>query len=270
MEQFDGSFRLAGTRESLDATFSVASGSLRVTAAGYEIGNWRLEDVRLTSAGDGIHILVEGEDLVVKMRDPGGFTEAVGEASPPRQLKKRRLLKKEKAQRTEHPADGTPMSWPGDDDDDDVSVSSVRLGQEQLMAPPPPPTPVALEEEPLYVPIQPTAKPAPPKQPLSKRVREARDIVEWKEWRRRLSIPGVRWGLAFLGAITVVLVAVFATGTLGMILTLIGMVSLILAALAVSDDPSVYRFLPARITETMLLAVGFVCLGLGLPLIFLA
>jgi hypothetical protein len=125
-------------------------------------------------------------------------------------------------------------------------------------------------DEPQYVPIHPTPTPAAaPKRPLAKRVREARDILEWKEWRRRLRLPGVRWGLAFLGAILVAVLAVFAAGTLGMILTLIGMMSLIIAALAVSDDPSVYRFLPARVTETMLLAVGFVALGIGVPLIFI-
>ena len=265
MEQFDGTFRLAGSRDSLNATFSVTNGSLRVVAGDYEIGNWPLQDVRLTTAGDGLHLMVEGEDLVVKMRDPGGFAEAIEEAAPPRERKRRRLLGRD-----------TPAKAPADtpapssvEVDDEVSVSSVRLGSDQ---PPrqPPPLPPAVEDEPLYVPVMPSTPPPTPKRPLSKRVKEARDIVEWKQWRKRLSIPKVRWGLAFFGVTVFALIAIFATGTLGMLLTLIGMAALILAALAVSDDPSVYRFLPARVTETMLLAVGFVCLGIGLPLIFLA
>lgn len=271
MEQFDGSFRLAGSRDSLNATFSVANGALRVVAGEYEIGSWPLRDIRLTTTGDGIHILVEGEDLIVKMRDPGGFTEALGEASPAPLKKRRRRLRKEKAaaRPAAAAAEVAPPPAPSmpedEDEDDDVSVSSVRLTAEE---PAPVASPPVDRDEDRFGPIAtPTAT---PRRPLSKRVREARDIVEWKEWRRRLRLPSVRWGLAFGGVVVLLLIAIFATGTLGMLLTLIGMVSLILAALAVSDDPSVYRFLPARITETMLLAVGFVCLGVGLPLIFLA
>ncbi len=106
------------------------------------------------------------------------------------------------------------------------------------------------------------ATPAPlePKVSIGSRIRRQFNI---DTWRRRLSARAVRWSLAFIAVVVLLVFAVFATSTLGMIMVLGGMATLVLAALAVADDHATYQYLPPLLTEKALVAGGFVLVGIG-------
>jgi hypothetical protein len=64
--------------------------------------------------------------------------------------------------------------------------------------------------------------------------------------------------------------AVFATNSLGMILVLLGMVALIVAALAVSDDLSAYGWIPGNLSEATLVIAGAISMAIGGLLIIIS
>ncbi len=105
--------------------------------------------------------------------------------------------------------------------------------------------------------------------PIARARRRRPSAPDWSKIRGLLSAVEFRWVLAAIGVITTLVVAVVATGALGRLLTLGGMFALVLAGLAVADDPEAYRFLPQAITEKALVIGGFVAVGVGLLLIFL-
>lgn len=106
--------------------------------------------------------------------------------------------------------------------------------------------------------------------------REPRDILgamarffdrgRWREW---LSDRLVRWVIASVTVIVVALLALFATGSLGMILVLLGMVALVIAALAVSEDLTAVSWIPGDLSETTLVVIGAVAMLIGGGLIVL-
>ena len=49
-----------------------------VTAAGKEIGDWPLGDIRIASEADGFHIEAEGEELVLNVTDGVRFARELG------------------------------------------------------------------------------------------------------------------------------------------------------------------------------------------------
>jgi len=194
--------RLEGSTESLEATFAIGGGSLRVTAGEHDIGMWPLDGIELDRTDDGLVLHVEGEDLVVTVRDPEILVEAVSGAAEP--------------------------------------VEQGRTGRRARAA----------------------------KEPKDRLVVRLRRQFSMNTWRRRFRKPTVKWTLASIAVVMVLAFAVFATSTLGMLLALAGMASLVLGALAMSDDHSVYRLLPPRVTETGLVVAGFAFLGVGVPLLF--
>jgi hypothetical protein len=90
------------------------------------------------------------------------------------------------------------------------------------------------------------------------------NVDNWREW---LQDTTVRWAIASIGVVLFATLALFATDTLGMILVLVGMVSLIIAALAVSEDVNAYRLIPSAISETTLVVGGAVAMVCGALLI---
>lgn len=105
--------------------------------------------------------------------------------------------------------------------------------------------------------------------PITRARRRRLPAPNWSKIRERLSVVEFRWVLAAIGVVTTLVVAVVATGALGRLLTLGGMFALVLAGLAVADDPEAYRFLPHAITEKALVIGGFIAVAVGLALIFL-
>lgn len=91
-------------------------------------------------------------------------------------------------------------------------------------------------------------------------VRVLLDRERWAGW---LSDRLVRWVIASGVVIIVALLALFATASLGMILVLIGMVALVVAALAVSEDLSAISWVPGQMSESTLVIVGVVAMALG-------
>ena len=91
----------------------------------------------------------------------------------------------------------------------------------------------------------------------------ARELFDRGNWDRWLNDSTVRWSIASVTVIVVALMALFATNTLGMILILLGMVALIVAALAVSEDLSAYRIIPNAVTETSLVIGGAAAMIVG-------
>ena len=88
-------------------------------------------------------------------------------------------------------------------------------------------------------------------------------ILKRETWEGWLRDRTVRWSIASAGVVIFALLALFATNTLGMILILLGMVALIVAALAVSDDLDAYQLIPSAISEAALIIAGAVAMGLG-------
>jgi hypothetical protein len=99
------------------------------------------------------------------------------------------------------------------------------------------------------------------------RPRAIPELFEAENWERWLSDQRTRLWIISSGVLVFALLALFATSTLGMILVLVGMVALILAALAMSEDLSAYRLMPSAISETMLVVIGAAVMALGAFLI---
>ncbi|HEY7705080.1 MAG TPA: hypothetical protein VID03_09665 [Acidimicrobiia bacterium] len=89
VEVFEGTLRLAGRRNSnVTTTISVGDGRVRLAAGDLEIGDWPISAMQITRHIDQFHIAVEGEELVLVVRDAGRFAEAV---EPPTKRGRRRI-----------------------------------------------------------------------------------------------------------------------------------------------------------------------------------
>lgn len=89
-------------------------------------------------------------------------------------------------------------------------------------------------------------------------------------WREMLSDRLVRWVIASAAVILVALLALFATASLGMILILLGMVALVVAALAVSEDLTAISWVPGGLSEMTLVIAGAVAMAIGGLLIIIS
>lgn len=98
---------------------------------------------------------------------------------------------------------------------------------------------------------------------LADRLAWVPELFDRRNWERWLNDTTVRWAIASVAVIVFALLALFATNTLGMILILVGMVALIIAALAVSDDLSAYRVIPDALSETKLVIGGATAMIIG-------
>lgn len=105
-----------------------------------------------------------------------------------------------------------------------------------------------------------TGETPPPPSDSPRRPRRRSRVQRWLRSHR------VRWALAFAAVLVVIAVAVTATGALGRILALAGMLALVLAALATADDPDAYRLVPTALSERALLVGGLVLTAVGLGL----
>jgi hypothetical protein len=94
-------------------------------------------------------------------------------------------------------------------------------------------------------------------------------MIDREAWERRREDPASWLILAVIGAIVVLVLAVFATKTLGMVLVLLGMITLVVVALAVSDDLTAYSWIPGSISETTLIIAGIFAMVVGGLLIWI-
>ena len=97
-----------------------------------------------------------------------------------------------------------------------------------------------------------------------------RRLVSKEAWQAWLSDVTVRWVIASAIVVVVAALAVFAANSFGMILVLLGMVALIIAALAASDDLSAYGWIPGNLSETTLVIAGAIAMVTGGALIVIS
>ena len=98
-------------------------------------------------------------------------------------------------------------------------------------------------------------------------LRRAFDPSVWQEW---LSSRVVKWSIASFAVIGVALLALFATNSLGTILVLLGMIALVIAGLAVSEDLTAIAWIPGNLSETTLVIAGVVAMTAGGLLILIS
>ena len=101
MADFQGSMTLTGSQPTtVSVEIHLDTERLSFRSGGVEIGNWSLEDVKVRAALDGLHIVVEGEDMVLHTNDDARLAIAFGIRSAPPLLRRQMAA----AMRDEPPA----------------------------------------------------------------------------------------------------------------------------------------------------------------------
>lgn len=228
MSSYTGPLKIAATADVIDAVFRIESDQLEVTSGNDRLGSYPIHALNPQRRGDGVHLVLDGEDVVVNVADLDAF---VSEIAPPKTRKRSRRQPKAKAPRqakqTKTAAEPMASDLPMD----------------------------RFDESPMPSPKQ--------RKSALTRLADATAVFHPENWKGWLSDTTVQWVIASVAVIALALMVLFATDTFGMILVLLGMVSLIIAALAVSDDLSAYSWIPGNLSETTLVIIGAVAMVLG-------
>lgn len=211
MTSYTGSLKIAATADVIDAEFHIDTNRLEIQTGSDQLGSWALDELNVERRGDGIHLDLDGEDVVVSVPDTEAF---VSEVAPPGRSKPRHA---KKGRRPAPKASREPKS-----------ARAAKEGPGLLA-----------------------------------RLAGIKQIFLRENWTGWLSDTTVRWSIASGAVVVFALLALFATNTLGMILVLFGMIALIVAALAVSDDLSAYSWIPGELSETAIVIAGAVAMVLG-------
>jgi hypothetical protein len=211
MTSYTGSLKIAATADVIDAEFHIDTNRLEIQTGSDQLGSWALDELNVERRGDGIHLDLDGEDVVVSVPDTEAF---VAEVAP---LGRRNSKHAKKGRR-----------------------SAPRATREAKQ-------PKAAKDGPGVL----------------ARLAGIKEIFLRENWTRWLSDTAVRWSIASGGVVVFALMALFATNTLGMILVLFGMIALIVAALAVSDDLSAYSWVPGELSESALIIAGAASMVIG-------
>ncbi|MCP4968616.1 MAG: hypothetical protein GY926_25720 [bacterium] len=209
MTSYTGSLRIAATADVIDAQFHIDTDRLEIQTGSDRLGSWSLDQLIVERRGDGIHLDLDGEDVVVDVPDTEAFVS-------------------------------------------EVAPSDRRKSKHKKRHAGPKPSAEAIQPK--------AAKEGP--SPLA-RLAGIKEIFFRENWTRWLSDNTVRWAIASGAVVLFALMALFATNTLGMILVLVGMIALIIAALAVSDDLSAYSWVPDQLSETGLVIAGAIAMVIG-------
>ena len=227
----------------VDAVFEIGAETMRVKTGSDVLGSWPIADVAVEDRGDALLVSLGGESVLVDVADRSGFSSALEPAQGRRsRAKKRRRSPKRPMAKT-----GPPTRTP-----------RRRRVPEQS----PDPEPIEVFDTPAAEPVE--------KRSLGERLEVIASVFSVENWREWLQDPTVRWTIASMGVVLFAMLALFATNTLGMILVLVGMVALIVAALAVSEDINAYRLITSAISETGLVIGGAVAMVIGGLLILLS
>lgn len=90
MSAYRGALRMPGELgPGLGVTVDLTGDRVRVTAGGTEIGDWDKDEIRLHAENDGFHVRVEGEEIILDLRDPAHFAVDYGLRSAPPVLRRR-------------------------------------------------------------------------------------------------------------------------------------------------------------------------------------
>ena len=241
MSAYTGSLRIQATDDVVEAEFRVSEQTLTVISGGQQLGTWPLSNIELDDTGTEIYLSLDGEEVIVNVPNRDAF---VDELAPPRGKRGPRHAKPRRQKTPKAPR------------------AAKRPKSRKPVKPSAPPEPAELVER--TEPRLPT--PAKPPRDVLGAVRRLLDRDTWREW---LADRVVRWVIAATVVIGVALLALFATASLGMILVLIGMVALIVAALAVSEDLTAISWVPGQMSESTLVIAGAVAMVIGGLLIVL-
>ena len=77
MGAFDAALRVKGDTRPIEARLKVEEGRLFITAADQPIGDWQLADLAFERTAAGFEVDVEGERLILELKDPAEFADAV-------------------------------------------------------------------------------------------------------------------------------------------------------------------------------------------------
>lgn len=245
MSSYKGSLKIAATADIIDAVFQVDDNNLIVSTGGEPLGSWPLYELQPDDTGTEVLLMLDGESVAVTAIDHIAFSAAL---TP---TKGRRRARHAKPKRSRKPEPRAETS---------LQPAKVKPSRPKLSKPK------------LSKPNLPTRKPDKPRSDKPKRnlLDTVARLVRKETWQEWLSDSTVRWVIASVAVMIVAGLAVFATSSLGMILILLGMVSLIIAALAVSDDLSAYSWIPGNLSEVTLVIAGAVAMAVGGLLILIS
>ncbi len=228
MSSFEGGLKIAATADVIDASFHVDEGRLEVHSGEDQLGSWAIGDLHVERRGDGIHLVLDGEDVVATVSDLDAFVSAIAPARSRRRkpshakknLRPDRKNREPKEQKSREPKEQKSRK---------PKEQKSRKATKSLVA----------------------------------RLASAKELFSKDNWSEWLSDTTVRWFIASAGVVLFALLALFATNTLGMILVLLGMVALIVAALAVSDDLTAYGWVPGDLSEATVIIAGAIAMTIG-------
>ncbi len=264
MSSYRGSLRIAATNDVIDAMFVVDEDLLTVNTGEETLGSWPLSELTPDDTGTHVLLALDGERVVIDVPDHAAFVSALDTSGRKRKRRRPRKQKPARAERAKRPVSKKPKRAP---------KVAKRRPEPQVD-----PEPVVAAPEPQ---VDPEPEPQPPPEPQlpeerSPRIKPARRarrrtnpaetiqmLLDRDTWRGWLSDRVVRWVIASIAVIIVALLALFATNSLGMILVLIGMVILVIVALAVSEDLTAYSWIPGNLSETTLIIAGVVAMAIG-------
>lgn len=103
MTTYQGSLLISATADVIDAVFDVSEDRLEVRSGDERLGSWLLPELQIEQRGNAVHLNLDGEDVVVSVRDLDSFVEAV---NPPR--RKRSKHSKRRSSPAANVADATP------------------------------------------------------------------------------------------------------------------------------------------------------------------
>lgn len=268
VDSYKGSLKIAATADVIDAVFEVFDETLRVRSGDEVLGTWALPDISVENRVDGIHVSLDGEQVVVTVPNPDAFTDAIAPAR--RRPRGRRDKKRVKAKRAARPTNSRrpPRRRKAAARPEEAPLAEEAPSAEEA-------SPVASVSDPFPDEFDQPRTHVKPKKPslfagIVALLGQTPKLFNPDNWRGWLQDRLVRWSIASIGVIILALLVLFATNTVGMILVLLGMLALIIAALAVSDDLSAYRAIPNALTETTLVMVGAAAMVVGALLILIS
>jgi hypothetical protein len=81
MPLFQAAIRIAGDPgPPVVAQIKIERERFVLTSGPHTIGDWPVTELNVTHKNDGVHLAVEGEELVIDLNDPGGLVEALAPA----------------------------------------------------------------------------------------------------------------------------------------------------------------------------------------------
>ncbi len=90
MAAFEGKLRVQGDVDPpISVEIDLDDERMRISAGEVEIGEWGLEELRISAMLDGFHVRVAGEEMILDVEDDGRFALDLGLKTAPPPLRRR-------------------------------------------------------------------------------------------------------------------------------------------------------------------------------------